>query len=265
MIYTGIIHAHSSYSYDGKLTLRELKELLIAKGMRFACLSEHTDKLTPEAAEAFVAECRALSDEQFVFVPGFEVPYRHAHVLMFGTTTFVSNFADETQLRAWSADASFVVLAHPQRNRFIVDAVMAEVLDGVEVWNQQYDGKKVPRLRSLKLLETLREKKPELVATGGLDFHRVEHFGTPAMFLDLSELTEEKILSALKLGSFTFGSATVRVPGVGQWHQGKTVTFMIESIASTTFIWAGKKVNAWLAVFGLKVPKSLKEKIRAKI
>ncbi|MBP6881355.1 MAG: PHP domain-containing protein [Candidatus Pacebacteria bacterium] len=265
MKYSGIIHAHSRYSYDGKLMLPELKEVLQKRGMRFICLTEHTDKLTPEAADSFVKECRALSDEKFIFVPGFEVPYLRAHVLMFGATKFVSNFADATQLKEWAAGASFVVLAHPQRNKFIVDDVLESVLDGVEVWNQQYDGKLVPRWRSLQLLYTLRRRKPGLVATGGLDFHRIEHLGAPVVTLELSTLTEANILAALKSGALTFGTTNVTVPGTGEWREGKTFSFKIRSIASTTFIWFGKKVNATLAAFGFKLPKKLKEAIRSKI
>lgn len=262
---SGILHAHSTYSYDGKLTLPELKTLFISRGLRFVCMSEHTDKLTPKTAAAFVAECRALSDDQFVFVPGFEVPYKNTHVLMFGATKFISNFADNIQLGGWAIGTPFVVLAHPQRNKFIVDEILESVLDGVEVWNQQYDGKKVPRLRSLQLLETLRKKKEDLIATGGIDFHRVEHLGAPVIQLDITQLSEVNIIAALKRGAFTFGNTDVSVPGVGTWQEGEGFFFKVKSLMSTAFIWWGKKVNAALAIFGLKLPKSLKEKIRSRI
>ena len=77
----GILHCHSTYSYDAKLSLPELKKLLQKKGLSFACMTEHTDELTKERAVAFVEECRSLSDGSFIFIPGFEVPYKHAHIL----------------------------------------------------------------------------------------------------------------------------------------------------------------------------------------
>lgn len=66
-------------------------------------MTEHTDTLTPELAEDFVRECDRLCDETFRFVPGFEVPFEGAHVLMVGARTCVSQYASTIEtLQKWT-------------------------------------------------------------------------------------------------------------------------------------------------------------------
>lgn len=258
--YTGVVHMHSTYSYDGTLSLSELKVLLQERGISWACMTEHTDELTPDAAAAFVAECRALSDESFVFVPGFEVPYQRAHVLMIGCTEFYGQVATSgKELRAWAHAASLVVLAHPIRNHFIVDDVLLSVLAGVEIWNQQYDGKLAPRFRSVSMAEQLREQKPLLV-TGGLDLHRSEHFGSPQTTIELEVLCEEHILTALAKGAYRFGSASITITAWQAWEP--TVRQRILGMSSRFVIACGKKVNATLKALRIPRPKWLARLIR---
>ena len=168
----GVAHVHSTYSYDGKENLSDLKAFLQKEGITFCFLSEHTDKLTIEEAQLFVQECKALSGSQFVFVPGFEVPYKDAHVLLLGTEAFLGQVADEHMLAQWAGRSALTILAHPVRNRFVVDQTLRSAIDGVEIWNQQYDGKLVPRPHSAQLLRSLQEQNEGLFALGGLDFHR---------------------------------------------------------------------------------------------
>lgn len=263
---TGIIHAHSTYSYDAKLSLRELRALCIKNGLQFICMTEHTDELTPTHAEDFVRECAELSDATFRFIPGFEVPYRHAHILMIGMREFFGNYAPNIEtLKTWTEKASFVVLAHPVRNDFEVEPELLNHLDALEVWNQQYEGKRVPRVRSLALFEKLKNEKKDLVATGGVDFHRTEHFGAPLLTLDIPELTESEILTALTRGNFTVSSEYVTFQGVLTNSADLARKIRVQSHLSVGIIILGKWVNATLARLGLKLPKSLKQLIRRRL
>ena len=263
MKFKGVLHMHSTHSYDGKLTLRELKTFLVSKGISFACMSEHTDTLDAESAGSFVSECNALSDERFVFVPGFEVPYKDAHVLMFGCETFVTAVADRASLIEWSQQAGFIILAHPVRNRFKIDETLTSVIEGVEVWNEQYEGKSVPRPHSLGLLSDLRAMNILLLATGGLDFHRREHYGSPLTELDIESLSKENIMTALRKGAYTFGNEDVRVPAHGQFAM--SARMKLASAAAVLFIGSGKRVNALLAYLGLSFPRWLKSSIRSRV
>ncbi len=262
----GIIHAHSEYSYDAKLTLSELRALCIQEGLQFACMTEHTDELTSERAAAFVLECDALSDEVFRFIPGFEVPYRRAHILMIGSRVFEGTYAPTIDaLRVWTKKSPFVVLAHPVRNNFeVADDLLVEI-DALEVWNQQYEGKRVPRIRSLALLRTLRAKKPELVATAGVDLHRKEHMGSPCITLAVDHFSEKEIIEKLAQGAFVASSPYASLYGTLPDINEKIRVYRMQSHLSVFVIMLGKMVNKILATFGVSLPKSLKVLIRKKI
>ena len=263
---TGILHCHSNYSYDAKLSLRELRDLFVPKGISFVCMTEHTDELTPERASAFVHECDEYSDEKFRFIPGFEVPYKHAHVLMIGCRSFFQNYAPSiAELRPWVDASSFVVLAHPVRNDFIVDTDLLASINGLEVWNQQYEGKLVPRVRSLALFTELHTVKPTLVATGGVDFHRTEHFGAPQVTLSVETLSEDAVIEKLTTGAFTVHSESLRFFGTLPNASELRHTVRFQSHLSVTVIVLGKLVNKILASLGLSLPKSLKQRIRRRL
>ncbi len=269
---TGILHAHSTYSYDGKLTLSEFRALCIEKGIQFVCMTEHTDELDAAQAEAFVRECDSLSDDRFRFVPGFEVPYHiegteeHAHVLMIGCRTFHGVYAQTfSDLLPWIEASSYVVLAHPVRNHFKLDPKLTESIHALEVWNQQYEGKRVPRTRSLTLLEELRKDNNHLHAVGGVDFHRKEHFGTPQLVLNVTSLTEEAILNALKEGKYQVVGQNVLFHARETDLDSLRKKHRLESTLSVGIIVTGKWVNAVLAKVGIKLPKSLKQLIRKTI
>ncbi len=262
----GFLHSHSRYSYDAKLTLKELRDLCVSRGVQFVCMTEHTDEMTPESAQAFVEECNALSDDTFRFIPGFEVPYKHAHILMIGMRSFHARYAPDSEtLLPWTNEAKFVVLAHPVRNHFDVDPELLELIDALEVWNQQYEGKRVPRTRSLALLEELRKKKPSLLATGGVDFHRSEHFGAPFVTLNVDTMTEDSILEKLLLGAFVVHSSHTRF--FGSFPNAKEIrkAHWLESLVSVSIINLGKFVNKILAGVGISLPKSLKQLIRRRL
>jgi hypothetical protein len=262
---TGVMHVHSTYSYDGKESLSSLREFFLARGVRFCFSTEHADEMTKEKASAFIAECEALSDEQFVFIPGFEVPYKDAHILMLGSRTFLAQKADASILARWSSESALCVLAHPVRNTFTLDAAMKESIDGVEIWNQQYEGKRVPRPRSVKLLRALQEKHPDLKATGGLDLHRKDHFGAPLFFVKIPALSEADVVQALFDGAYRFGSDHVSVSSLGTYAQEGSFGTSLQSFFSILLITAGKRTNAFLALFGLRAPKKLKAMIRSRV
>lgn len=262
---SGVVHMHSAYSYDAKVTLPDLKTLLVSAGHSFAFMTEHTDAMTTAEAEAFVDECRELSDASFVFVPGFEVPYKDAHILMLGCASFFGQTADASELRVWAETASFVSLAHPVRNHFVVDAVMQEVIDGVEIWNQQYDGSRVPRVGAYYLLAALRKEKPQLLATGGLDFHRIEHLTKPVHTLEIASLNEASLIEAYSAGEGMFGSQKIVLTPNDAWDGATHLSVRLTSALSVCVITGSKKISALLASMGISLPKKLTQSIRRRI
>lgn len=260
----GALHLHSTYSYDAKVPLKDLKHLFRAHGLSFACMTEHTDEMTPVAADAFVAECRALSDDTFVFVPGFEISYRDTHILAPGCTTFVSQHATDAELEIWREHAPLMILAHPHRNGYH-DRAPKGMLDGIEIWNAQYDGKVVPRNGARALFARTRSVHTKLTAFAGWDFHREAHAGGPVIAVDIDTLSETAIIAALRAGMYALRSQVVEVSPSGVLTGADARWVALLSTGYVQVIRAGKVVNRVLAWFGFKLPKKLVAEIRGRL
>ncbi|WP_208102995.1 PHP domain-containing protein, partial [Escherichia coli] len=65
--YRGFAHCHSNYSYDGKYTYSELKELFLKENLDFVCITEHIEYLDQNQIDTIIDDCRANSDDQFLF------------------------------------------------------------------------------------------------------------------------------------------------------------------------------------------------------
>src|SRR3989344_6658331 len=256
----GALHLHSAYSYDAKLTLPELKAFFIKEGLSFALMTEHTDEMKKIPAEHFIAECRSLSDDTFVFVPGFEVPYKNTHILMIGADTFFEGEEVEV-LEKFRACSTRAVLAHPHKHGFLVDSTLVNIIDGIEVWNSQYDGKYVPRAQSVKFFKQL-HVPPSFHAFGGWDLHRVEHAGGPTLDCEVEALTETAILSALLHGNFTIHGRGSTLSSDGKTIAGGGFVALFLGRVSTILVFLRKRVNAILAYFGVCPPRFLRRLIR---
>src|SRR5947209_8955562 len=107
-----IFHCHSTYS-DGELTLAELRELFVAEGLDFACMTDHAEFFDDESLRAYRDECDALSDERFRFVAGLEYECeRRMHVLGYGVTTLAATTDPQAVIRHIEAAGGVSVIAH---------------------------------------------------------------------------------------------------------------------------------------------------------
>lgn len=258
----GYLHLHSGHSYDGKLTLAEIKEKCLALGMSFAAMTEHTDVLTPMDVQSAVNECRAQSDSNFVFIPGFELPYKNCHILIIGTSDIKLYLPPLEAIKIAKQQGAWILLAHPHRNRFHIDPELRVLLDGIEIWNQQSDGKRHPRIQALEFFEKSLTQKTSLLAIAGLDLHRVSHFGNPCVRLDAAEFSEKEICDQLKAGNYSIMSKAIGLPSRPKLAglQRLKVSFM--SRLSCLAIAFGKNVGKWLYEHNLALPKRLKETVR---
>ncbi len=256
----GALHIHSNYSYDAKVTLQELRNLFIKEGLSFALMTEHTDEINKEQAERFIAECRHLSDDAFVFIPGFEVPYKNTHILMIGAAEFFEEDQAEA-LNLFKNISTRVVLAHPHRNNYKIDSVLASVIDGVEIWNSQYDGKYVPRIKSIGLFKRLK-KKSAFSAFAGWDFHREEHAGGPLLVVEVLRNEESLILNEIKNGSFVIEGKISSLRSDASFVSGGGLFYSLFGLFLVGVISFGKRFNKILSKSGIKPPKNVRRIIR---
>ncbi len=233
-------HLHSTFSYDGKLTLLELRELLEQHGVSCAFMTEHADDFTAQKFADFARGCAEASTPEFLFIPGLEVAHKDAHILMLG----LRGFPQGGSLRDFKALSGFAVLAHPHRNHYLLEPQMREVTDAVEVWNSQYDGKHALRPRA----EWLRRGDDKKIFVGW-DLHRRSHAGGPVLEID-APLEAGAVLEALRAEKYRV------LPESGS---------PVRGAFDRAVIALGRMVNAFLKDFGVKLPRSLTERMRKNI
>ncbi|MBM3281238.1 MAG: hypothetical protein FJY91_00595 [Candidatus Harrisonbacteria bacterium] len=197
----GVAHIHSRFSYDGKLSLPELKSLFQKNNLRFALVSEHEDDFDEKKWIALVEECQKLSDDSFLFIPGLEINYAGGHVLCFGLNQPISYMKGIETLKEANKAGALIVFAHPHRSRYRVGEELQQIINGVEIWNSHYDGKWSPRFLSYKLWQKVNREDKKIFAFAGLDFHDLHHLHGPRLEV-ASSFSIEAILKALISGSF---------------------------------------------------------------
>src|SRR3954469_17222808 len=112
----GALHLHSTYS-DGELTLAKIREMYVAAGCRFVCITDHADAFVgdEEKRAAYARECAGRSDDQFQFVPGLEYTcVDRMHILGYGVTEPINSMDPETVIARITGLGGLAVVAHPK-------------------------------------------------------------------------------------------------------------------------------------------------------
>jgi hypothetical protein len=170
----GAIHMHSDYSHDGLDSLEHLREVCIARGIRWVGITDHAEDLDEEVFGEYLAHCASLSDDTFRFTPGLEFRFggfRGVHLFAVGLDRWIQprtfdEFFDQTDTAA-----RFTVLAHPVLCRYVVPPTVLDRVDAIEIWNTNYNTRYFADPRAIALYHTLHARRPEVVATVGLDQH----------------------------------------------------------------------------------------------
>lgn len=262
MKFVGLVHLHSTHSYDGKLSLSEIHDLAVRDGISFVCMTEHTEGMNEEQMQRFIDECRSVSDDRVVFIPGFEITNGNSHTLAIGVTSPVQIGIPIEMMKKAKADGAWIVLAHPHRNQFEIQDAHLAVIDGVEIWNGQYDGKHVPRTAAVSYLSFLRRTLPKLLASAGLDLHRTSHWGGPQIHLQAESRDVSSIVTGLKMGKFEIVRGSVHIPCDRPMPTIQRMTYAVSSSIRVGLIRVGKWISSTASHAGLQLPKTLKENIR---
>jgi hypothetical protein len=211
----GALHIHSTYS-DGEFTLRELRDVYLADGCCFACVTDHADCFDEALVEAYVAECAALSDHRFTFVPGLEFPAVHRmHILGYGVTRLTTASEPSAVVAHIDACGGVSVIAHPRDPHFEWIAGLECLPQGLEVWNSKYDGRYAPRARTFGLLRALQGRKPGLLAFYGQDLHWRTQYRGLMVQIDVDAPSPPLILDALRRGAFAGEKDGICLPSTG--------------------------------------------------
>ncbi len=248
----GAIHIHSTYS-DGEFTLPELRAIFTADGCAFVCMTDHAEAFDARNLAAYQAECAALSDAAFRFVPGLEYECeQRMHILGYGAGRLASTQDPQQVIRyIESQDAISVIIES------------FETLPvGIEAWNSKYDSRYAPRPGTFALLQKLQQRKPEMLAFFGQDLHWKKQFRGLFVELNCDSNEPRQILDALRRGDYSGVKGDITLPSSGQVPDHLLAEFAAQHRKSDRMRNVFKSGKKALDRMGIKVPASVKAKLR---
>jgi hypothetical protein len=258
----GALHIHSTYS-DGEFTLAELREIFLAGGCSFVCMTDHAEYFDERKLKAYSEDCQSLSDEKLRFVVGLE--YRcekEMHILGYGAAVLAKSQDPQTVIRHIDAQGAISVIAHPKNEFFSWIENFETLPQGIETWNSKYDGRYAPRPETFALLRRLVLRQPNTHAFYGQDLHWTKQFRGLFVELDGCSAQPAEILRALSEGNFEGQKGELKLPSSGVLSEELLTQFahaQDKSHRMRRILKAGKKA---LDRAGVKVPDSIKAQLR---
>ncbi|MFZ3188445.1 MAG: PHP domain-containing protein [Candidatus Sulfotelmatobacter sp.] len=258
----GALHAHSTYS-DGEFTLRELREIFLAEGCSFVCMTDHAEYFDQPLIERYVSECKELSDENFCLVTGLEYRcQRDMHILGYCATGLSQCSDPEEIIRHIASQGAVSVIAHPKDDFFTWIESFETLPLGIETWNTKYDGRYAPRPGTFALLQRLKKRAPQMHAFYGQDLHWKKQFRGLYVSLECDSLDPDQILAALAAGKYSGQKDSLHLPSSGMLPEALLAEFgraQARSRRMWRFVKSGKQT---LDRLGVRVPESLKAQLR---
>jgi hypothetical protein len=261
-MFKGAIHCHSTYS-DGECTLSELREMFLAQGLDFVCMTDHAEFFDADKLKAYAAECESLSDDRFRFIAGLEYECEERmHILGYGVTTLAETVNPQEVIRHIEDAGGVSVIAHPMDKMFPWIETFDTLPFGIETWNSKYDGRYAPRSGTFHLLERLQERKPEMRAFYGTDLHWRNQFRGLFNTMQCETPTRSAVLNAMRRGDYSGTKGDFELPSNGQLSQDLLARF--ERINGRYHHWRNflKKAKKMSGRLGKRLPAPIKSQLR---
>jgi hypothetical protein len=261
-MFRGALHVHSTYS-DGEFTLAELREVYLEAGCDFVCMTDHAEAFDDEKLASYVNECRALSDDDFVFVAGLEFTCdRRMHVLGFGVSAPARTTDPQEAIRHIRRENGVAVIAHPMDSMFEWIESFDELPDGIETWNTKYDGRNAPRPATFDLLQRLQRRRNGVRAFYGQDMHwKKQHRGLFNV-VSCAAPTRDDILRAMVEGNYFAVKGDLRLSATGALTDELRERFGKANEASARRRKLVKGAKRAFDRLGIRVPAPIKAQLR---
>ena len=258
----GIIHVHSTYS-DGELTLAELRDALRGDGYRFVCMADHAEAFDTGKVERYLAECAALSDSEFFFVPGLEFECeRRLHIVGYGCTRLAPSTNPEKVIAHIGSAGGLAVIAHPPDVHFAWLDNLPVRPHGLEVWNSKYDGRYAPRPSTFELLRRWQTGATPVRAFYGVDLHWRKQFRGLGCRVFAASPDGAGVLGALASDRYAGVYGTLLLPPSGEVDPVWLAQAGRRNRRYSGFRRLVKGAKRLLDKAGLRVPPALKAEIR---
>ena len=258
----GVMHLHSTYS-DGEFTLPELREIFLAEGCSFVCMTDHAEYFDARSMAEYTLECGSRSDDKLLFIAGLEYRCeREMHILGYGATELAQTDNPQEIIRHIDSQGALSVIAHP-KDDFFPWIERFEVLPlGIEGWNTKYDGQYAPRPSTFALLQRLQKRRPTMLAFYGQDLHWKTQFRGLFVEVDCNSLQSQAILAAFARGDFRAQKDTYRLPSSGVVPEELLAQFGRAHQRSYQMWRILKYGKQAMDRIGIKVPDSIKAQLR---
>jgi PHP domain len=258
----GAIHIHSTYS-DGEFTLSELRDIFLAEGCAFVCMTDHAEHFDAEKLKHYIDDCQSHSDERLQFISGLEYECeRRMHILGYGASKLADSVDPQTVIRHIDSQGAVSVIAHPKDEFFDWIESFETLPQGIETWNSKYDGRYAPRPGTFALLQRLRQKRPQMHAFYGQDLHWKKQFRGLFVQLNCESAQPQQVLQALANGAYSGCKAELVLPSSGILPQELLREFAGTHARSYRLWQFLKQSKSTLDRFGLTVPESIKAQLR---
>jgi hypothetical protein len=261
-MYKGAIHIHSTYS-DGEFTLAELRDAYVAAGCGFVCMTDHAEFFDADRRQRYVAECSALSDKGFRFLPGleFRCPQK-LHILGLGVTSLLQSDDPRAVIAHIEASGGISIIAHPRDEAFASIEAFDLLPHGIETWNSKYDGRYAPRLGPFDLLARLQQRRPAMRAFYGQDLHWKRQSRGLLLEVDADRSIGPDILGALARGDYVGRSGELRLPSHGRLPEALRQRLRAVHQRSDFLRRLGKSAKKLADRIGVPVPTPFKARLR---
>jgi hypothetical protein len=258
----GALHVHSTYS-DGEFTLAELREIYLADGCSFVCMTDHAEHLDATTLPAYLEECRARSDAKFRFVAGLEYGCeQRMHILGYGATKLASSINPQDVIRHIDSQGAVSVIAHPKDEFFEWIEGFETLPQGIETWNSKYDGRYAPRPGTFALLNRVQQRQPGMHAFFGQDLHWKKQFRGLFVEADCATNDDHNVINALARGAFRGSKGELELPSSGIVSAELLAEFGRAHDRSYSLWRFLKNAKGALDRLGIPVPQSLKAHLR---
>lgn len=232
----GIVHCHTTVSYDGKVPLGDLCAMLRRKGFNFVAITEHTQGLKSEDYEKLVQDCCGVSDDSFVAIPGLEFRCSDGpEIAGIGITQWFAAGTSEQTVARIRELGGFAIWVHPWRNGRWKGPFLD--CDAAEVLNLKVDGTLAPNFGLLRSLLNERKSGRPFHATFGVDFHDRGQPFTAWVECQVSEIAAAEIGRSLRTGQYVNRVPYGSVSSSGE--VGIVDYGMMRSLRTAFVLWAG--------------------------
>lgn len=227
----------------------------MARGLSFVLMTEHIEGLTAGDIAAIRADCRAHSDDRFLFVPGIEMDHFVVYFIGLGDGPLDLS-TPERAYATLRAASRMMILSHPIKAKFRYPGWILRDAEGIELINTKHDGRHYFRRETERLFARLRQVRPDAVGLSGMDVHDPSQISDVWMTLSRAvPLTEASVLDEIAAGRFEIcrGDRPLVTPSPLRRGARRARTAAMD-IAHAT--------NRALRSRGLKAPRHWRERIR---